>query len=239
MNRKRVLWPLLLTAAFALGVLAAQVQAANIFLPLVARASTGPTSSGTVRVENVHCHWGDKEWYGELVNETDCTVSAPRVAMSLLDEGGLLVGNATGYSMAPLLAPGERTPFVVRWYNHPGDWESYVISPEWDPVDRLSVESALRSSGKSGWWIMTATVCNQLPVRVNSVAVGMVVYGPSGEVIGYDGPREVLGPLDPGDTLVVTHNFYWYDWEGEDEPVSCAAFAVPSAAYQLWLTDLE
>ncbi len=226
MNRKRVLSPLLLAAAFALGVLTARVQAGAIFLPLVAKASTG-----TVRVENVHCHFGDREWYGELVNETGCTVNAPRVAMSLLDDAGLVVANATGYSMAPLLAPGVRTPFVVRWYNHPYDWESYVISPEWDPVERLTVESALRTSGKSGWWIMTATVCNQLPVRVKSVAVGMVVYGPSGEVIGYDGPREVLVPLDPGDTVSVTQNFFWYDWEAGDEPVACAAFAVPSEGF--------
>jgi len=38
MNRKRLFWPLLSAAAFALGVLAAHVQAANIFSPLVARA---------------------------------------------------------------------------------------------------------------------------------------------------------------------------------------------------------
>lgn len=223
MNRKRVLWPLLLVGAFALGVLVAQVQAGTIFLPLVARASTG-----TVSVENVHWQWRDRKYYGELVNETSSTVSASRVAMYLLDGEGLPVASAMGYSMAPLLSPGERTPFVVRWYDPLPEWESYVIYPEWDPVDRLTVESALRSSGKSGWWIMTATVHNQLPVRVESVAVGMVVYGSSGEVIGYDGPREVLGPLDPGDTLEVSHNFYWYDWEDEDEPVSCAAFAVPS-----------
>lgn len=242
MNRKKALWPLLLAAAFTLGVLAAQVQAATIFLPLVARASTGeetptPPPPNTVMVQGVHAHWRDKEWYGELVNYTTCTVSARGVTMYLLDADGLPVGNATGYSMAPILLPGQRTPFRVSWYNHPGDWDSYVIYPKWDPIDRLTVESALHSSGKSGWWIVAATVRNQLPVRVESITLGIVVYGPSGEVIAYDERAESLGPLDPGQTVDVAHNFFWYDWADEDHPVACAAFAVPSAAS--WFSSLQ
>ena len=75
MNRKRMLWPLLLVAAFALGVLTAQVHAGDVFFPLVAKASTG-----MVRVENVHEHTSDREGYGELVNDTGCTVKSSMVA---------------------------------------------------------------------------------------------------------------------------------------------------------------
>ena len=74
---------------------------------------------------------------------------------------------------------------------------------------------------------MVATVRNQLPVRVQTLAVGMVLYAPTGQVIGYDDPWEHLGPLAPGDTLVVTHTFDSWDWDTSVEPVGCAAFAVP------------
>lgn len=239
MNRKRLLWPLLLMGAFALGVLAAQVQVGTIFLPLVAKASTGPTSSGTVSAENVHCHRTQRECYGELVNETGCMVTAPRVAMYWLDDDGLSVNKMTGRSMAPLLAPGERTPFVVRWYDPLPDSQSYLIYVQWEPVDRLAVDSAFQTTGKSGLWIMTATVRNQLPVRLKSVAVGMVVYNASGEVVGYDGPRELLVPLDPGDTINVSRFFSERDWGDGVEPVGCAAFAIPTEGHRLLLLEQE
>ncbi len=110
MNRKRVFWPLLLVGAFSLGVLAARVQAGTIFLPLVARAST---AEDTVRAENVHYQASQDVFYGELVNNTACTVSAARVTISLRNAEGRYVAGKTGYTLVPILRLGERTPFRV------------------------------------------------------------------------------------------------------------------------------
>jgi len=238
MNRKRVLWPLLLAAAFALGVLAAQVQAASIFLPLVAKASTGqetptPTPQDMVRVQNVHYYASKQRFYGELVNETTCTVSAARVTLYLLDEDGLPVTNKTGYPMASILSPGERTPFQVYWYDTLPAWDSYVVVVHWDPTHLLTVESAVFTKGDYGGWKVTARVRNQLPVRVQTLAVGTVLYGPSGQLVGYNDPSGHLGPLDPGDTLTLTHLFDHWNWDTSIEPVGCAAFAVPSGGFAL------
>lgn len=238
MNCKRVLWPLLLVAAFGLGVIVAQVQAGAIFLPLVARASTGeetptPPPPGTVMVQSVHYDASKQRFYGELVNYTACTVSASGVILYLLNADGLPVANMTGYSMAPLLAPGERTPFRVYWYDPLPAWDSYLIYPDWDPVERLTVQSAAFTERQYGGWQLTVTVHNQLPVRVESLTLGIVVYAVAGEVIGYDARAELLGPLDPGGTLEVQHTFYPWDWDAEDQPVACAAFAIPSRALRL------
>lgn len=276
MNRKRVLWPLLLVAAFGLGVIVAQVQADSIFLPLVASASTGeetstptttatpttplptatpitpvPTStvtpmptaipppSGTVRVENVHYNASGYEFLGELVNETACTVRASRVTLYLFDGMHQPVGTETGRSMAPILLSGQRTPFEVYWYDPFPAWDSYVIVADWDPIDRLTIESAVLTKGRYDLWQVTATVRNQLPVRVQSLTVGMVLYGPEGQVIGYDKSWESLGPLAPEDTLVVTYGFYDWEWDPSIEPVGCAVFAVPSGGSLYSLMEQE
>jgi len=233
MNRKRVLWPLLLAAAFGLGVLVAQVQAASIFLPLVAKASTGqetPTPSGTVRVVSVHYYaqtYGGR-FYGELVNETPNTVCLAGVTLYLLDADGLPVNSYEASPMASILAPGERTPFLVASLFGFPDWASYVVYVAWDPIGSLAVESVLLTETEHGNWQVTATVRNQLPVRVKSLAVGMVLYRPTGEIVGYDDYGGSLGPLAPGDTLEVTYTFNRWNWDISIEPVGCAAFAVPS-----------
>lgn len=238
MNRKRMLWPLLLAAAFGLGVLAARVQAGAIFLPLVARAWDGepmatPVPPGTVRVVSVHYYvhiYGSTLFWGELVNETPYTVCLAGVTLSLLDADGLPVRSYEGSPMASILAPGERTPFLVDPYSGIQAWSSYVVYVGWDPIESLSIESAVLTETEHGDWQVTASVRNQLPVRVKSLAVGMVLYAPSGEVVGYDDPRELLGPLAPGGTLTVTHTFDSWDWDVSIEPVGCAALAVPSGS---------
>jgi len=242
MNRKRVLWPLLLAAAFALGVLAARVQAGAIFLPLVVRAWDGepvatPAPSAMIRAESVHYHALRQCFYGELVNETACTVSMAEVTLYLLDADGLPIGDQTGYLMAPILSPGERTPFQVYWLGIIPTWDSYVVTVQWDPIDRLTIEGTQLVEGESGGCQVIATVCNQLPVRVQALAVGMVLYAPTGEVIGYDDPWGVLGPLAPGDRVVVSHTFDKWDWDASIEPVGCAAFAVPSGGLGLSVTE--
>jgi len=145
MNRKRVLWPLLLAAAFSLGVLVAQVQAGAIFLPLVARASTGqetPTPTGTVRVVSVHYDALKQGFYGELVNETACTVHVPRVYLYLLDADGLPVADNLATLKVRFISPGERMPFHLDWGNLPPAWDSNVIAIAltWSPIERLTVE---------------------------------------------------------------------------------------------------
>lgn len=242
MNRKRVLWPLVLAATFALGVLAAQVHAGAIFLPLMAKASTDeetptPPPSGTVRVENVQLDSSQSAYYGELLNDTGCTVHVSRVLMSLLRAEHLPVVNMTGYCMAPLLSPGERTPFRVPWYADPYSYESYLIQPDWQPVDRLTIESAVLTEMKGGVLFFRATVRNQLLVPVKSVSVGIVLYNLAGEVIAYDGPRHVLRALDPGDTLEVWHTFFGYLDPDPGMSTTCAAFAVPSG--DLGLSAME
>ncbi|GAI80384.1 unnamed protein product [marine sediment metagenome] len=244
MNRKTLFWPLLLAAAFTLGVLAAQVHAGAIFLPLVTRAWDGepvatPPPPGTVMVQSVHYDASKQRFYGELVNYTACTVTASGVTLYLLNADGLPVANMTGYSMAPLLAPGERTPFRVYWYDPLPAWDSYLIYPDWHPVERLTVQSAAFTERQYGGWQLTVTVHNQLPVRVESLTLGIVVYGIAGEVIGYDARAEVLGPLEPGGTLEVEHIFYPWDWDAEDQPVACAAFAIPCGGSLYSLMEQE
>ena len=235
MNRKRVLWPLLLVATFSLGVIVAQVQADSIFLPLVASASTGeetPTPSGTVRVENVHISSSMFMSYlrGELVNESGHAIHAAGVLAYLMDADGLPVANAIGRSMAPILLPGERTPFEVRQSGHWPAWDSYVVYPQWAPIDRLAIESVVLTETEFGNWHVAATVHNQLPVWVETAEVGMVLYGPAGEVVGYAHGHTSLGPFAPGETLVARHTFDHWDWHASVEPVGCAAFAVPSTS---------
>lgn len=244
MNRNKVLWPLLLAAAFTLGVLAAQVQAGAIFLPLVANAWDGepvatPPPTGTVRVKNVHYYASRYEMWGELVNNTPCTVTAWGVRLYLLDVDRLPVADARGYSLAPILLPGERTPFRAYWYAPLPAWDSYVAVVHWDPVDRLTIDSAVFTKDEYGACRVTATVRNQLPVRVGALSVGLVLYGPSGQVVGYDDPWERLGPLSPGDTLEVAHTFRYYDWDTSVEPVACAAFAVPCGGSLYSLMEQE
>lgn len=247
MNRKRVLWPLLLAAAFGLGVLAAQVQAGAIFLPLVARASPGqetptPPPSGTVIVESVHYYRYllTYHFYGELVNDTDCTVSVGRVTLYLLDADGLPITNKTACPMAPILSPGERTPFQIYWYGPVYDprpaWDSYVVQVDWDPIDRLTLESAVLTPGKYPSWLVIAELRNQLPVSVQA-SVGAVLYGPSGEIIGYHDPLELQEPLLPGATVTVMRTFTLFEWDASIEPEACAAFAIPSGGSCLPLMD--
>lgn len=234
MRTKRALWSLALAFVFGLGVLAAQVRA-DLFLPLVwgVGAQTTPTPtvepSGMVRVVNLHCHASEGQVYGELVNETAHTVRVEGVNMYLVDAEGLPVGNQTGSAMVPLLLPGQRTPFVVDCRDGLPAWDPHVIYVSWDPIDRLTVESASLTRWLGDWWEVTAVVRNQLSVRVESLRVGAVLYGPSGDVVGYDEswPWESLGPLEPEETLTTTFGFSAYNWDTSITPTSCGVIAFP------------
>ena len=230
MNRKRVLWPLLLAAAFSLGVLVAQVQAANIFLPLVAKASTGqetPTPSGTVRVVNLH-HYvrgATHHFLGEVVNETGYTVGIGDVKIDLFDADGVLVGTVRVACLAGVIPPGQRVPFETY---ESSLWPFVLLTstvPWWE-VDYLTIEQKALTKGDDRW-VVTALVRNQLPYRVDWVVFGAVLYGSSGEVIGYDQPRQEHVDLGPGEMMQTTHSFWDWDWDTSVEPVGCAAFAVP------------
>ncbi len=69
-------------------------------------------------------------------------------------------------------------------------WDSYNVIVHWDPTERLTIESAVLAwKGEDGWQV-TITVRNQLPVRVWILAVGIVLYDSSGEIVGYCDTRD-------------------------------------------------
>ena len=205
-----------------------------LYLPLALRArapgpSPTPVPPDTVTVENVRYHALKEQFYGQLVNETGCTVSASAVTLYLFDADGLPLGSKSGSSMAPILLPGERTPFRVYWDDLPATWHSYVPVVHWCPSDRLTVDSAvLRTTKVPPSWEVTVTVRNQLPVSVQEFTIGTVLYGLSGEVVAYYHCSDRLGPLAPGHTFTVVHSFYASEWYDGIYAVGCAAFAVPS-----------
>jgi len=219
-----------LVATFSLGVLVARVEAASIFLPLVAKASTGqetPTPSGTVRVVNLHHYvWGATHYFlGEVVNETGHTVGIEDVKIDLFDADGVLVGTVRVGCLADVIPPGQRVPFETAesslW-----PFVSLTSTVPWWEVDYLTIERKALAKADDHW-VVTALVRNQLPYTVDRVVFGAVLYGSSGHVIGYDYPWEEYVELGPGETMQTTHTFYDWEWDASIEPVGCAAFAVP------------
>ena len=231
-RRTRTLSALLLVVAFALGVLAASVQADDVFLPLLVTASTSqqtptPSLPGTVRAVNLHFNPTRQTFYGELINETLCTVSVGQITLYLLDEAGLPLANVRGMPMISMILSGEHMPFQVSPYDPLPSWSTYTVGVAWDPIDSLTIEHAWFWLSARGDPSVTAVVRNQLPVRVQALRVGTVLTGPNGQIIGYHESWEALGPLASGNVLTATNTFYPWEWDDHILPVGCAAFAVP------------
>lgn len=241
--RRRALNLVLLVVGFALGCLVTAQAEGGVFLPIVLKASTGaseptpaptPTVPGgpTVRAVNVHYYADKEKFFGEVVNETPYTVGLEELTLYLLD-AGVPVGSERGYPLTSVLGPGESTPFRVSWYDSVPQWDSYLVHVAWDPTARLTVVSKELTHEEypwDDWWTVTAEVRNDLSVRVNSFRVGAMLYGPSGEVVGYDYTYSALGPLQPGETLTTSITFitfFSYEWDTSIEPTDCGVLAVP------------
>jgi len=234
-RRTRTLSGLLVVLAFALGALTAQVQAGDLFLPHVVTASTSqatptPYPPGTVIAKGVYYSPSWHRFWGKIINNTPCTVRLRKVTLYLLDEAGLPVANTWGDSLTSVLSPGQRTPFEASFYDISPSWSTYTIDIQWNPTDALAVDDLQLIISARGDPSVTATVRNQLPVRVQSLEVGIVLYGPNRQVIGYDVLYPPQGPLAPGDVLPVDRHFEWWEWDEPVMPMSCAVFAIPSGA---------
>jgi len=222
---RRVLKALaLLALGFILGLAATQAQAGTVFLPFIANAGA-EVDGATVEVTNLH-HYVSDGWHrflGEVVNETPYTVSIGWVTIYLLDANGLPVASESGYPLTSVIPPGERVPFRESVESLP-PFHSIVGSVPWCPADHLAIESKeLTEQGSS--WVVTVRIRNQLSVRVDSVRVGAVLYGPSGQAIGYRRTYDGLGPLEPGQTLTASLGIY--DWDTSITPTSCGVIAFP------------
>lgn len=142
----------------------------------------------------------------------------------LLDADGPPVDSESGYPLTGILPPGGRVPFRESVESSP-PFASLVASVSWHPADHLTIESKELTPSEWDGWVVRARIRNHLSVRVDSVGVGAVLYGPSGQVVGYRRTYDGLGPLEPGQTLTASLGIY--DWDSSIAPTSCGVVAFP------------
>jgi hypothetical protein len=98
----------------------------SIYLPLVLRNSTPATVY--VVSSSVYTHTISSLYVvGEVINNTSGNVSSVRVTCVLRNAGGAVIRMEYAYTMIDVLAPGQKAPFKVRFYDYP-DYASYDLT---------------------------------------------------------------------------------------------------------------
>jgi hypothetical protein len=164
---------------------------------------------------------------GEVINSTPGNVWLVRVTCTLRNASGDVVRMEYTYTMIDVLAPGQKAPFKIRFYDYP-DYASYDLTVTYSSTSqpaRTGV-SVLSSSTWSGYGLYTVgEVKNNTTGNVEWVRVVVTYYDASGRVTNADYTYvllDVLGPDQKGPFKIYADN----------RPYSSYAFSV-----QYWPTS--
>jgi hypothetical protein len=216
----------------------------SIYLPLVFRNS--PPATVYVVSSSVYTHTISSLYVvGEVINNTSGNVSSVRVTCVLRNAGRDVVRMEYAYTMIDVLAPGQKAPFRVGFYDYP-DYSSYDLTvtyfstaqPTRTGVSVLSSDSW--TDPLSSWLHTVGEVQNNTTGNVEWVKVVATYYDASGRVTNahYNYVLlDVLGPGQKGPFKILTDNrpYSSYAFGVEYRPTSNPpATGVPVLSSDSW-----
>jgi hypothetical protein len=139
---------------------------------------------------------------GEVINNTSGNVASVRVTCALRNASGDVVRMQYAYTMIDLLAPGQKAPFEMWFYDCP-DYASYDITVAYHSTTqpaRTGVSVLSNSTYYSGYGLLLTVgeVQNNTTGNVKWIKVVITYYDASGRVTDADYAYVLPNVLGPG-----------------------------------------
>jgi LysM repeat protein len=150
---------------------------------------------------------------GEIVNTTDLTLVNAQVYVALFDASGGLLVEASAFTAAEVIPPGERSPFGILFTSPPPDWTSSQVTilrgEAAGPIAASYVSMAVtETEGQptGPQFQVSGIVQNTSPDETaSSVDIIVTTYDAEGAVTAFrQVPVEITGALTPGSTAPFT-----------------------------------
>jgi LysM repeat protein len=146
---------------------------------------------------------------GEVVNTTDSTLMNVQVYLALFDAAGERLIEASAFTAADVIPPGERSPFGILFTSPPLGWVNFQIA-----VTRGEAAGVLAASyvpmtateivgqASDPYFQVSGVVQNTSPDQAaDNILVTVTTYDAAGLVTGFrQGKVELASPLAPGAT---------------------------------------
>jgi hypothetical protein len=156
---------------------------------------------------------------GEVHNDGSRNVDQIRIAITFYDEAGNVVDDITASALLELLAPGQRSPFVVVWEN-PLEWKRYSVRVTARPTTERSLGgfTLLQSYARlddEGLYHVVGTIRNDGLATGDYLRVVVTLYDAFGKIsnagFAYVRPSQVA----PGATGTFDCLFEYYPYRAE------------------------
>lgn len=195
------LWVALASPTIRAGTLP---PAYSVYLPLVLVAEPAIVHDRAVRLDPS----GFSLYVmGEVVNPSSSCIAVTGMNATFYSSAGGVVGSNFGYPLYAVLAPGEQSPFTIRFENATSV-ASYTLDFSWVPCGSSSffyqptqVFSYTVNDPAKGFLVIGA-IRNDEPFTVRDLSVIVTIYDTTGDVIWVEPYlTSPLSTLQPGQVL--------------------------------------
>ena len=159
-------------------------------LPLPSAAPASPLPAevmlGLMGTNDYLDDLGNLHLIGEVHNDMADNVDQIRVRVTFYDDVGNVLEAVTGSALLDLLAPGQRSPFVIVWEN-PGDWQRFSLratarSTTERAQEGLTVVHSYARLDENGLYHVLGTIKNDGLTTAYYVGVVVSLYDSFGKI---------------------------------------------------------
>lgn len=162
---------------------------------------------------------GNLHLVGEVHNDMHHNVGQIRVGVTFYDDAGQALESTTGGALLDLLAPGQRSPFVIVWED-PGDWKRYSIHATARPTTEgpkagLTVVHSYARLDDKGFYHVVGTVRNDGMTAAYYVEAVISLYDSLGKISNAGFAHAKPSRIAPGTAASFDCVFEYYPYLAE------------------------
>jgi hypothetical protein len=172
------------------------------FLPIVFKAPAAP-SVNVLSSSAYDNGYGSLYIVGEVINNTANNVTFVRVTATLCNSDGDIIRADYSYVLIDVLAPGQKAPFRIFFYDYPQEYANYQLSVTYSTTTQPA-KSSLPILSSNAWTSGYGTlytvgeVQNNTSNNIDFVKVIATYYNVAGIVTNVDYTYTEMDVLGPG-----------------------------------------
>ena len=180
---------------------------------------------------------------GEVYNNDTVSYQYVEIVADLQDEAGNTLSTENTYAYVDIIAPGEKSPFMITIYEPPAGLDQYDVVANGDTTDEsmlsgLEFDQYADEIDDDGDWKLIGEVVNNSDAIAGYVQVVATLFDANDEVAGVGFSMVESSLMDPGDISPFT--LYVTDIYGEVDRFEIQVYGTEADSWQLesW-ADME
>jgi len=162
---------------------------------------------------------GNLHLIGEVHNDMAHDVAQIRVRVTFYDDAGSVLEAVTGSALLDLLAPGQRSPFVIVWEN-PGAWKRFSLratarSTTERAQEGLTIVHSYARLDENGLYHVLGTIKNDGLTTAYYVGVVVSLYDSFGKVSNAGFAHASPSRVPPGTAASFDCSFEYFPYMAE------------------------